>query len=44
MGISINSSPMDTRNIGSATKMEYTAIGDEVKIAACLQGSSSCER
>jgi class 3 adenylate cyclase len=38
MGIGINTGPIVSGNIDSSTKMEYTVIGDEVNIAASMQG------
>jgi adenylate cyclase len=38
MGLGINAGPVIAGNIGSSTKMEYTVIGDEVNIAARMQG------
>ena len=38
MDIGINTGPIVSGNIDLSTKMEYTVIGDEVNIAASMQG------
>ena len=38
MGIGVNTGPVVAGNIGSLTKMVYTVAGDEVYIAARMQG------
>ena len=37
MGIGISSGPFMSGNVGSARRLEYTAIGDPVNTAARLQ-------